>query len=138
MAGPIVASGRDISFETAQDHVSCAGAPDLVQIALRNLIENATRHTPSGCEIIVAIDAQGRLTVSDDGPGVPAVFRDRIFESFSKADVNSQGAGLGLSIVKRIMTLHGGRVFLEPSSTGARFGLDFFTSVDAPATPVMQ
>ncbi len=127
MARGIVASGRGIAFESAHEHFVAHGSPDLIEVAVRNLIENATRHTPPGSEIVVAIDKQGRLTVSDDGPGVPADFAERLFDGFSKADTNSSGAGLGLSIVKRIMTLHGGEVRLEPSAAGARFVLDFPT-----------
>jgi signal transduction histidine kinase len=125
MAGSILASGRSVGFETAHERWSCRGTPGLVEVALRNLLENATRHTPPGCEILVSIDPSGRLIVSDDGVGVPPAFRDRLFERFSKADTQAFGAGLGLSIVARVMALHGGEARLAPSSAGARFVLDF-------------
>ncbi|PZU46064.1 MAG: hypothetical protein DI568_12635 [Sphingomonas sp.] len=125
MAGAILASGRGIAFDTALDSRACRGVPGLVEAALRNLIENAMRHTSPGSEITVSVDAKGRLIVSDDGPGVPAEFRPRLFERFSKADANGPGAGLGLSIVRRVMVLHGGDARLEPSPAGARFVLEF-------------
>lgn len=125
MAGAIVASGRTIAFDSAPDHWECRGAPGLVEVALRNLLDNAVRHTPRGSEILVTIDVFGRLTVSDDGPGVPSDFRDRLFQRFSKADPRGAGAGLGLSVVSRIMTLHGGEARLDPGEAGARFVLDF-------------
>lgn len=126
MASGIVASGRSVAFESARERWECQGAPGLVSVALRNLLENATRHTPPGSEILVSIDAYyGQLIVSDDGPGVPPGFRDRLFQRFSKADAQGMGAGLGLSIVSRVMELHGGEARLVPSSTGARFVLDF-------------
>lgn len=125
MAGAIVASGRSVAFESAHDRWNCHGAPGLVEVALRNLLENALRHTPPGSEILVAIDVFGRLVVSDDGLGVPLGFQDRLFHRFSKADTYGLGAGLGLSIVERVMTLHGGDVRLDPSVSGARFVLDF-------------
>ena len=125
MAAGILASGRSIAFESAREHGPCHGAPNLVEVALRNLIENAVRHTPPGTEILVSIDAQNRLIVSDDGPGVSPGFRDRLFQRFSKADARGMGAGLGLSIVNRIMAVHGGEARLEPSPAGARFVLDF-------------
>ncbi len=125
MASAIVASNHGVAFESVHAHWQCHGARDLVEVALRNLIENATRHTPPGCEILVSIDASGKLIVSDDGPGVPPAFQDRLFQRFNKADVRSLGAGLGLSIVQRVMSLHGGAARLEPTAKGARFVLDF-------------
>jgi len=125
MAGAVLAGGRDIAFHNAHESWECEGSAGLVEVALRNLLENAVRHTPKGCEILVAVDAGGCLAVSDNGPGVPAEFRDRLFRRFSKADAHGAGAGLGLSIVERIMARHGGEARLAPSPTGARFVLDF-------------
>ncbi|MDC7812955.1 sensor histidine kinase [Sphingomonas koreensis] len=125
MASAIVAGGRDISFDSAPAHWVCKGSPGLVEVAIRNLLENAARHTPAGCEIAVSIDSSGQLSVSDNGPGVPDGFRPRLFQRFHKADAHSFGAGLGLSIVSRVMALHGGEARLEPSPTGACFALDF-------------
>nr|WP_295111625.1 ATP-binding protein [uncultured Caulobacter sp.] len=125
MAGALVAGGRTVGFDSVPDHWECRGAPGLVEVALRNLLENAARHTPLGSEILVAIDVFGRLTVSDTGPGIPTDFRTRLFQRFSKADPRGAGAGLGLSIVSRIMALHGGEARLDPSPAGARFVLDF-------------
>lgn len=125
MAGSVLSGGRSIAFETAHVHRECQGAPGLVEVALRNLLENAIRHTPVGSEIVVSIDPAGCLVVSDDGPGVPPGFRDQLFRRFSKADAHGFGAGLGLSIASRVMQLHGGAVRLEPSPTGARFVLAF-------------
>ena len=125
MAGAVLAGGRGIAFETEHLRWECRGAPGLVEVALRNLLENAIRHTPVGSEIVVSVDAQGRLGVADDGPGVPPGFRDQLFRRFSKADAHGFGAGLGLSIVSRVMILHGGEARLDPSPAGARFVLDF-------------
>lgn len=125
MASGVVASGRNIAFESAVDSWPCHGAPGLVEVALRNLLENAVRHTPPASEIVVGIDPAGRLSVRDDGPGIPADFRDRLFDRFSKADTHGFGAGLGLSIVRRVMDLHGGEARLQPLAAGACFVLDF-------------
>lgn len=133
-AGAIVASGRGVAFESAHEHWMCEGVPGLVEVAIRNLLDNAMCHTPPGCEIVVSIDAKGRLCVSDDGPGVPAVFHERLFERFSKANAHSFGAGLGLSIVSRVMALHGGEASLDPSAAGARFVLNFSGDTDGSAS----
>lgn len=133
MASSVVAGGRGIAFESALERLACEGAPDLVEVAIRNLLENATRHTPPSSEIVVSIDPAGRLSVSDDGPGVPPGFHDRLFQRFSKANAHGFGAGLGLSIVSRVMVLHGGAARLGPSETGACFVLDFTEGEDATA-----
>ncbi|MGH1559059.1 ATP-binding protein [Caulobacter segnis] len=64
-----------------------------METALRNLLENAVRHTPPGAEILVTVSAAGAVRVSDDGPGVPAEIRDRAFERFSRGDPRGAGAG---------------------------------------------
>ena len=125
MASTILASGRGISFESAHQRWDCYGTVALVHIALRNLLENAVRHTPPGSEILVSIEMQGQLAVNDDGPGVPQTVQSRLFQRFSKADTQSPGAGLGLSIIHRVMVLHGGEARLDPTYDGARFVLDF-------------
>lgn len=125
MAVAIVASGRNVAFDSVPAHWECWGAPGLVEVALRNLLENAMRHTQSGADILVEINVFGRLAVTDTGPGVPPDFHDRLFQRFSKADERGAGAGLGLSIVSRVMDAHGGDVRLDPSAAGARFILDF-------------
>ncbi|MDF7774069.1 ATP-binding protein [Sphingomonas sp. AOB5] len=125
MASGIVAGGRSIAFDSETDRWMCLGAPGLVEVAIRNLIENAVRHAPAGSEIALSVDGSGRLAVSDDGPGVPKAFRTRLFERFSKADAQGPGAGLGLSIVRRVMTVHGGEARYDPAASGARFLLDF-------------
>lgn len=125
MAGSIVSAFRGISFETQVPEWICFGSPGLVEIAVRNLLENASRHTPIGTEVIVAVEQRGRLVVSDDGIGIPSELATRIFDSFTKGKAWSSGSGLGLSIVSRVMALHGGEARLEPSQCGARFVLDF-------------
>jgi two-component system OmpR family sensor kinase len=62
------------------------------------------------------------LVVEDDGPGVPAAVRDRIFERFVRGDGDrGTSAGLGLSIVRAVADSHGGTVTLEDAHPGARF-----------------
>lgn len=125
MAGFILSSGRIIGFDSAIAAMTVDGHSGLVETALRNLIENAVRHTPAGAEILVAIDTAGVVRISDDGPGVSAAIRDRVFERFSRGDPRGPGAGLGLSIVRQIMERHDGQVRLAASARGACFELDF-------------
>ena len=107
----------------------------LVSQALSNLIANAIRHSGSkDVSVSAESDAgQVRIAVEDHGIGVPAEHRARIFERFHRVDearaAETGGAGLGLSIVRQIVRLHGGEVTLEPvMPSGCRFVMSFPSS----------
>ncbi len=90
---------------------------DVVQVdqVLSNVLENAVRFTPVGNRIEVAVRADDgvvRVQVADEGPGVPAADRDRVFEPFVRSD-SSPGTGLGLAISRAIAEAHGGRIWIE-------------------------
>ncbi len=116
--------GQELTLEVdeGQDFHLRADEASL-QILLQNLISNAVRHTPERGQVRVWLDAVPgavELHVQDSGPGVPPEMRSRVFERFFR-DGPGQGAGLGLSIVSRIVELHGGQVGLRDSPLG---GLD--------------
>jgi signal transduction histidine kinase len=106
--------------------------PDRMAQALRNLLSNAIAHVEPGGLARLSAEARGervRLIVDDDGPGIPAGARGRIFDRFARLDASRArdggGAGLGLSIVKVIAVAHGGGVWAEDSPQGgARFVLE--------------
>ena len=97
--------------------------------ALQNLVANAVRHTPDGGRVTVTaarVDDGVRISVEDTGRGVPAEHLPLIFDRFYKSDparaAGHAGSGLGLSIVKAIVELHGGRVSAgNVAGGGARF-----------------
>lgn len=96
--------------------------------AVRNLLDNAERHAAGTVTVSVADDgAEIQVVVSDDGPGVAANDRDRIFERFARADQSrtreSGGRGLGLAIARDIAAVHGGTLALEDTAAGATFVL---------------
>lgn len=81
---------------------------------LRNLVENAIRHTPAGTTIDVILGADGSLTVQDDGPGIPEELHEHIFKRFwRRKRSGGSGAGLGMAIVKRVAEANGGSVTLR-------------------------
>jgi signal transduction histidine kinase len=105
-------------------------ADRLVQLLLV-LVDNAFRVSPPGGQVVVAVARTGRraqVSVSDQGTGVPADQRERIFEPFArlpKGRRESRGSGLGLAIARSIAELHGGTLTVgEAAGGGARFVLD--------------
>ena len=94
--------------------------PDLISEALSNLLDNAIRYTPRGGRITVSFDAdRPSIIVADSGPGINETERERVFGRFVRGDTaGDQGSGLGLSIVREIMRLHGGEVLLQAAPAG--------------------
>ena len=84
-----------------------------------NLLSNAVKFTPAGGEVDVSatrVNGEVRVSVADTGPGVAPEDRDRIFEEFQQSETGvgqREGTGLGLSLSKRFVELHGGRLWLE-------------------------
>lgn len=103
--------------------------PAALEHVVLNLVENAVKYTPAGGRIRVVARQEGewiRVEVEDDGPGIPAEHRDRIFERFYRVDAGRSravgGTGLGLSIVRHQVELMGGAVGVEVAEpNGARF-----------------
>ncbi len=91
---------------------------------LRNLLDNAVRHTPDDSEVVVVARCSGdrtEVSVVDEGPGFPDDFAPRAFERFSQADrarSRQGGAGLGLAIAQTLVEAHGGEIRIEPGPGG--------------------
>ena len=94
----------------------------------RALATNAMIHTPAGTRVIVRAEGRGdraRLSVEDDGSGIPAMHRDAVFERFYRVEGGmASGSGLGLAIAREIAKLMGGNVVLESASEPTVFTLD--------------
>jgi len=101
--------------------------PDHMDKVVVNLLSNAIRHAPSGGHVGVSLrsDDDGAnvvFEVRDDGPGVPAEYAEQIFTPFFQAPGATGGMGLGLSLARDVVVLHGGRIEVESSpGTGAAF-----------------
>lgn len=102
--------------------------PVAIREAVRNLVENAIRHTPAGSSIRVTIGPGPTVAVEDNGPGLPAEFSDQLFEPFQKGSSSTEGAGLGLAIVRRAVERHGGAVETRRSQLGGAMFLLRFPS----------
>ena len=120
--------GKILSYEVPTG-LSVYGDPELLTLSLSNLLENANLHTPPGSSISVSLcnkGGQAELAVSDNGDGVPAPLREKIFERFFRVESSrtTAGNGLGLSMVAAVADLHAGKVFAEDNKPGLRIGLD--------------
>ena len=131
-AAAILSGGRTIALEGDASVVLPRGRPEAIRLALENLIDNAARHTPAGTAIVVAAGPGPRLTVRDDGPGVPDGHLARLTERLWRGDrARAGGMGIGLSIVARIAAAHGGALTVRRGA-GAR-GLVFTIALGTDA-----
>jgi signal transduction histidine kinase len=121
LAGLLASRRHTVDRQVAPDAATVPGDPAKLQDALRNLLENATNHSPEGGRITMTARRGGErtiiITVADEGPGIPPNDLTRIFERFYRVDKSRTregrdpgGTGLGLSIVRHLIELHGGRV----------------------------
>lgn len=111
------------------------GVASRLEQAITNLVSNAVKYTPSGGKVTLQLrseDGAIRLEVMDTGIGIPPEDLSRIFDDFYRgSNVDSKGAGLGLSITRKIVEAHGGRVWVESpypeeeSGKGSKFTVLF-------------
>jgi two-component system, OmpR family, sensor histidine kinase QseC len=97
------------------------GDEPALRVMLRNLVANALRHAPVAGNVTVgleAFDSHVALSVTDDGPGIPADRRDAVFQRFLRNTSLGDGFGLGLSIVHRVVRLHRAVVALQDGRDG--------------------
>ena len=133
----LIAQARGVHLENNVPAGVVANAdPDRLRQVLANLIDNAIKYGREGGRVVLGgriVDrARVKITVADDGPGIPLEAKTRIFERFYRADKarsrEQGGTGLGLAIVKNVVQAHGGDVRVE-STPGA--GTEFFITLPA-------
>ena len=123
------AKGIRLTSETSLSG-AVLGDPDRLQQVLWNLLVNAIKFTPAGGQVAITVTSDGRhatITVTDSGEGIGQALLPFIFDRFSQGDASATrphgGLGLGLSIVRHIVEMHGGTV--EAQSDGAGQGATF-------------
>lgn len=127
---PSAEEGRQTLSLVAAGSLMVEGDRELLTQMLVNLVENALRHAGVGARITVwavGDDAGRRLEVSDDGPGVPEIARERLFDRFYRLEHSrsTPGNGLGLALVAAIAKLHGAEVELGDARPGLTVGVKF-------------
>ncbi len=136
-AGQAVAgeAGVVLAIDDAAEGASVRVDPERIRLVFDNLVENAVAHSPRGGTVTLrARPAPGavRFEVADQGPGVPAEYRERVFEKFFRVPgASGQGAGLGLYVAREVVLAHGGAIGVaSEEGRGATF---WFTLASAGA-----
>jgi signal transduction histidine kinase len=130
MYGPVAEDEHQVLLHDIQKDVRIQGDGELLTQMFSNLIENAIRHSPSGTRILIRLVQSGNTVtaaVEDDGPGIPAAERDKIFRRFYRLtrSRSTPGNGLGLALVAAIVNLHAAKIELADNHPGACFRLSF-------------
>jgi signal transduction histidine kinase len=131
MFAPLARSRRMTVRATPAPGLTVTADRDALRQILLNLLDNAAKYGPPGQTITVGSSAappiegaQVRIWVEDEGPGIPAADRDRVWEPYVRlsrdVEAATGGSGIGLSVVRELVTLHGGTTWIE--SAGARGG----------------
>ena len=132
--------GITVAYETPELPVTLMCDPDIISRVLVNLVGNAFKFTPREGRVIVGLAGEAdrvRITVTDNGPGIPAEFRGRVFDKFGQAPLgqnsSTRSSGIGLTFCKLAVEAHGGRIGLESAEGGgARFWVEVFRTTLIP------
>jgi signal transduction histidine kinase len=121
--GPLaIHADKSIKLERSDGKLLVRTNSFALKAALQNLIENAIKHTPRNTSVVVRVNGLSGVDVIDSGPGISEELRQKVFERFWRGDKSADGAGLGLSIVQKIMTAMRGAVTVaDAPSGGAQF-----------------
>ncbi|MFL6240368.1 MAG: sensor histidine kinase [Actinomycetes bacterium] len=109
-----------VRFDLETAPVVVSGVPQRLERAVANLLDNAGKFSPAGSSVQVSLNAEGRLSVRDHGPGISDDALPNVFERFYRADEarSLPGSGLGLAIVQQVAASHGGEVRLRNAEGG--------------------
>jgi len=121
----VAARYEKVVYTRPAEPVLATVEPDAIGRMVANLLDNAERHARSRVAVEVTEEGgQARITVCDDGPGIPAADRERVFDRFTRLDDararDAGGTGLGLAIVRELVRRHHGTVTLGDASPGLR------------------
>ena len=116
--------GVQVALTTDQDVDVIEGDERRIRQVIFNLLSNAVKFTPSGGSVDVIatrVNGEARISVTDTGPGIASEDLERIFEEFQQTDTGveqREGTGLGLALSRRLVELHGGRIWVDSEIGG--------------------
>ncbi len=136
----VLCKNHDLRLEVPEETLPLAADPDRIGNVLVNLVENAAKYSPKGTKVVLKVerdDGEIVFSVSDEGPGIPKEYQEKIFERFFRipgpVTGPRQGTGLGLAIAKKIVEDHGGRIWVESKiGEGSRFCFTLPAHTSAP------
>ncbi|MET0418686.1 MAG: HAMP domain-containing sensor histidine kinase [Actinoplanes sp.] len=125
VVGDVASRYPDVDYQQPPTPVTVTGEADALGRVVANLLDNAVRHARSEVRVSVTEDdTYRRITVIDDGPGIPEAERERVFDRFTRLDDararDAGGSGLGLAIVRELVRRHRGTVTLGDAAPGLR------------------
>jgi len=144
VAAAYAARGVRLRWHPGPGGLTLRGDPDRLQEVLRNLLDNALRHTPEGGRVDVSVAPREdgvEICVADTGEGIDAEHLPRVFDRFYRADAarsrDRGGSGIGLTIARALVSAHGGRLRVDSAGpgSGARFTVTLPTAAAAAPRP---
>ncbi|MGW1880942.1 sensor histidine kinase [Streptomyces sp. NPDC001970] len=125
VAARAAARSPRVSLRTELSECLVHADPDALERAVGNLVDNAVKWSPDDGHVLVRVTSCGTVTISDQGPGIPAADLPYVFDRFyrSPAARSLPGSGLGLAIVRQVAETYGGSVAAEPLERGLRMRL---------------
>jgi signal transduction histidine kinase len=125
LLGEVAARYPAVRYDRPAAPLEAVGERDAMARIVANLLDNAVRHAAGKVRLAAVADgAYQRITIADDGPGIPAADRERVFQRFTRLDDararDAGGSGLGLAIVRELVRRHEGTVTLSDAEPGLR------------------
>jgi signal transduction histidine kinase len=138
----VAAAREGAAIDVAASGAVSTGAladPDRLRQALGNLLDNAVEHAPAGSPVLVRVASSAdrvRIEVVDEGPGVPAEERERVFDPYVRLSERRAGTGLGLYLARELVRAMGGDITLDVArETGSRFTVELQRDNPERGTP---
>ncbi len=131
-------SGVIVEVHRAEEPVRVSGDPNRLEQVLCNLLSNACRHTPPGGRVEIEVDVRGgeaHLRVRDTDAGIAPEDLPHVFDLFHQAESDGGGLGIGLTLVRTIVELHGGRVSASSEGVGRGTAVSVVLPLRSTAAP---
>ena len=138
LAHQFESKGVNLDTELSENLPAVSADEDRIGQVMLNLVGNALQYTPSGGRVVIRATRQGQevqIDIQDTGVGIPAEHLPHLFDRFYRVDKSRSrgaggGSGIGLTIAKRIVETHGGRIWAESQGAGSGSTFSFTLPID--------